>query len=212
MAARGPKLKHGGNFDIVNAERLFAETKDFRYVALAIGLHPVRPPHWAIEACIAERLVSERSTSMAAQVQHASRILDLAVALMAKHEDDYFLPSRNCSDEQTRAEWYRVNEHLYEAKPLATALREALLTIEPHPNDIVGAVRNLENAWAREQEEEWLDDTVFSVLSLRNIPTTSRINRVLLAIEEWRSALDSASSADPELLVWYAMTKGLLRS
>lgn len=210
MAARGPKPKHGGNFYIVNAERLFSETNDFRYVALAIGAHPVRPPQWAIEACIAERLVTERSTLMASQLKNASRILDLAVALMAKHEDEYFLPGTYFEDEQSRVEWYRFNEHRYKAKPLVTSFREALLSIEPHERNIDAAIRNLRNAWEREQREEKLDEALPSVLRLRKIPTTSRINRVLMTMEGWNSAPDSPFSTDPELLVWDALRKGLL--
>lgn len=198
MVARGPKLKHGGSFYIANAERLFFETNDFRYVALAIGANPVRPPDWAIEACIAERMATERTTSMTSFAKKGPRILDLAIALMAKHEDDFFLAGRD------------IDESQYEEKPLATALREALLAIDPNPADIVGAVKNLENAWKREQREELLDETLPSVQRLREIPTTARIHRVLTAMEEWNSAPGSPLSADPELLVWDAMRLGLL--
>lgn len=209
MAARGPKLKHGGNFDIMNAERLFLETNNFRYVALAIGANPVRPPSWAMEACIAERLTAERSSS-GGQRQHTSRILDLAIALMATHEDEYFLPARSLKDEESRIAWYKLYEVQYKAKPLATALRQALLIIDPHEKLIDAAIVNLRNAWMREQKEERLNEKNFSVLRLRKIKTTARIDRVLRAMEEWKSAPDSLSSANPELLVWDAMRHGLL--
>ena len=212
MAKRGRKTAHSGHYHIANAERLFSETKDFRYIALAIGEHPFEPPSWAIEACIAERLAAERSTSMATSVKHASRILDLAVTLMALHEEEYFKPSFNISTRRSRRDWHTHYGNRYKCMPLETALRQALLAIDPNPVDVDGAVGNLVNALKREQEED--DDPLYSAQAavhiLRGIGPTKRITRVLNAMEEWTSSPDSPLSADPELMLWTAKRNGLL--
>jgi hypothetical protein len=222
MAKRGRKTGHSGHYHIANAERLFLETRDFRYVALAIGQHPYKPPSWAIEACIAERLAAERTTSATTSVKQASRILDLAVALMAHHEEEYFKPSFNCPDEKSREDWYSLNEERYKFLPLETALRQALLAIDPNPVDVDGAVENLVNAWKREQQEEESEEKearkkgkpIYSALpgvqTLRAIKPTKRITRVLNTMEEWASSPDSLLSSDPELLLWRAKSNGLL--
>lgn len=50
----GNKALKSGAEQITNAEALFDETGDFRYVALAIGAAPIAPPFWAMWECVAE--------------------------------------------------------------------------------------------------------------------------------------------------------------
>lgn len=47
----GRKRNRGGGLQVEQAEQLFRESGDFRYVALAIGKHPLDPPKWAMAAC-----------------------------------------------------------------------------------------------------------------------------------------------------------------
>ena len=78
----GSRLLRSGPEQIAKAETLFAETGDFRYVALAIGAAPIAPPFWAMWECVAEHHRTERRAK--SHLSEVDLILDEMARQIAK--------------------------------------------------------------------------------------------------------------------------------
>ncbi|MFK4005022.1 hypothetical protein [Qipengyuania sp. NPDC077563] len=147
------KTRRSGHSHIENAQQLFERTGDYRYVALAIGSSPTKPPKWAMQACLAE---CERTESKAYSVDEdrIGQVLDDTIRALANHERD---TRKNCR----------------------MSLRAAILKATGRvsgPLDEDSEVRPYRRAWDREQKE----DRRHSYLGLEGYETTHRIHRVLM--------------------------------
>lgn len=159
-----PKLASGHN-QIRNARRLFDTsvangTPDFRYVALAIGEVPIKPPKWAIDACIEEKELTETASASVAR-EDIGIVLDEAIRIFYDHEEE---TNRDGSE-----------------LPFAAAIREAC----KRTNKFLGfdgslgasELKTIRDAWKREQKESNLESNLF----LEGFKPTERIDRVLIA-------------------------------
>ncbi len=158
------KRKTSGHYEISEAQSLFEQSKaigkpDFRYVALAIGNCPPKPPQWAIEACIAERNETQIQP-FSLEKRRTGIILDEVVRVLDENEQSG-------------------------REPKKMSLRAAIITtikrIDPEfdptaPMDD-NSIRTIRKAWNREQKE----DRVQSQYSLTGYQMTSRIDRVITA-------------------------------
>ena len=174
----GRKRLVSGPHEVANAERLFRASeergqRDFRFVAMAIGAEPYRPPNWAIWECIAEK---DRAGRRAASgLDEVGEILDEVARYFAR---DHF----RRDDEPG----YRMARH----PSLQKAIRVACATLEKRTKDVNGPKRaettwmkDIERAWKREQQE----DVVDSYYRLLDWKITRRIDDVIegLLAEEY---------------------------
>lgn len=161
------KLRSGQN-DILNAKQLFqrsikAGKPDFRFVALAIGESPLRPPTWAVWECILEK--DRTSPKAASGTKEVSVILDEMVRFFAREEF-----SRDNAAKRKAP-----------APSLRKAIRSACETLELRSKErSAGAadatwMKDIERAWKREQQE----DVVSSAYVLMNWNTTRRIDEIM---------------------------------
>lgn len=165
----GNKRLLSGPHQITNAEQLFIlsaqrGTPDFRYVALAIGENPYRPPSWAVWECILEKNRTARRA--ASGTREVSTILDEVVRFFAK---EHF---RRDDEPERRTK---------SSPPLRLAIRTACETLNLRAKErSAGAaeaswMKDVERAWRREQQE----DVVESAYVLLNWNTTKRIDEIM---------------------------------
>ncbi|WP_157096590.1 hypothetical protein [Tsuneonella dongtanensis] len=168
----GNKRLLSGPNEIINAERLFRQSvqrgkPDFRFVALAIGENPYRPPTWAIWECIIEK---DRAARKAASgTREVSDILDEVVRFFAK--------------EEFRRDGL-PGERAKPAPSLRLAIRTACETLNLRTKERSGGaaeaswMKDVERAWKREQQEDVVDSTYV----LLNWETTKRIDEIMHAL------------------------------
>lgn len=190
------KLRSGPN-EVINAERLFRQSvengrPDFRFVAIAIGECPFRPPTWAIWECILEKdRTARRAPSGTKEV---GEILDEVVRFFA------------------REEFARDNAAKREARPpsLRRAIRSACGTLGKRTKYLSAGsadtswMKDIERAWRREQEE----DVVPSTYVLSDWKTTRRIDEIMhgLLADEFGDLRDIQQS------LWVANEIGRLKT
>ena len=158
------KKKTSGHYEIREARSLFEQSKakgqpDFRYVALAIGDCPLKPPFWAMEACVTERDAT-KTQPFSLEKKDTGDILDEVVRVLDENEQSAREPKK---------------------MSLRSAIYSAMQRIDPEfdptaPMDD-NSIRTIRDAWDREQEE----DCVRSQFALTGYQSTSRTDRVIIA-------------------------------
>lgn len=138
---------------------------DFRYIAIAIGAEPTRPPPWAVWQCILEK---DRTARRAAtNTVEVHRILDEVVRYLATEQffrDDHPEEGEKASPE------------------LGAAIRAACATLGLRMDFVSGPksaetdwMKDVKRAWEREQEEGSVD----SYHRLFNWKITPRVHEVM---------------------------------
>jgi hypothetical protein len=185
--ARG--LKKSGQSEIDNAKALFEQSvergrPDYRLVALAIGAAPLRPPSWAIEACILAKETTERIPAAGTVPDEVGEVLDQIIRYYAGWQQD-------------RPRDPPGSEHV------PPSLREAIIascrTLGLRTKQLDGAgnddwMRDVRRAWDWEQVNDGRD----SYLVLDGFNTTGRIDRVLTALYGAEMGMPS----DPIKALW----------
>lgn len=173
----GAKRLRSGPNEIENARNLFEASvekrkPDYRYVALAIGENPLKPPIWAVWACI--ELRDAAMNSAASKVAHTSLAMDEIVRFFAKEQ---FL-----RDDQPE----RRGDPVPELRTAIGAARDALAKNGKSVGQgeaEAGYFALMMRMWEREQEE----DAVESHYMLFDWKVTKRIDWIihsLIAHEE----------------------------
>jgi len=186
--ARGSKKS--GQSEIDNAKELFEQSvergrPDYRFVALAIGAASIRPPLWAIEACILERETTERMPAAGTVADEVGEVLDQMVRYLAVLQQD-------------RPRDPPGSEHV------PPSLREAIIAscrtlglrtkqLDASGND--DWMRDVRRAWDWEQ----VNDGRAGYLVLDGFNTTGRIDRVLTALYGAEMGMPS----DPIKALWH---------
>lgn len=198
-----PKTRRkGGALQIKEAASLFYQTRDYRYVALAIGASINDPPKWALIECWRLKKMEEREPALASSLPNAHGVLDRAVELIIEHEDAHF---------------DKVRSGAFKRLPLETALKRALLELAPGRDDPT-TVDLLKKAWKREATEELMDweereGDERGGAHLKGYKTTVRIDRVIMRVEarkKWIEDPDGPWVEDPNDLVFWARMAGEL--
>lgn len=185
--ARGSKKS--GQSEIDNAQVLFRQSvergrPDYRFVALAIGAASIRPPSWAIKACILEREKTERMPAAGTVADEVGEVLDQMIRYFASWQQD-------------RPRTSPGSEHV------PPSLREAIIgscrTLGLRTKQFDGSgnddwMRDVRRAWDWEQ----LNDGCDGYLVLDGFNTTGRIDRVLTALYGEEVGMPS----DPIKAVW----------
>lgn len=160
-----PKLI-SGYAEIANAERMFRQSvknrkPDFRYVALAIGASPLKPPRWAVWECIMEH--DRTAGRPASNVGKLGELLDEVVRVYAR------VQFQNEDKGRDRA---IARPSLRAAIIQARAFLERGGASSSDAND--DWMKTATRAWNTEQET-----VAESYFHLDGWNTTSRINRVI---------------------------------
>jgi hypothetical protein len=178
----GNKRRSSGHTEVENARQLFEQSRergkpDFRFVALAIGSAPVRPPAWAIRACIEECEATELRS--AALSPHVDVVLDEMIRVLDEHQ-------QKGGDLRKKS----VRSAILEATSRTSVCDAARGPLDDDQ------IRRIREAWDREQ----IEDRRHSVFPLEGYETTHRTDRVLTALygEEW------GMPADPVKALWRA--------
>lgn len=173
----------GGAVKVRDARRLFEETGDYKYVALAIGAAVNDPPKWALIECWRLKKITQSDPAMATNLPAASRIMDRAIELMIEHEDQQrnTPTNENCSIQRMPSSGFNVRP-----LPKETALKRALAEIAPDREE-QAAIEALKKAWQREEQEELVnwetDRREPNGVSIEGYRTTYRIERVIYRVE-----------------------------
>lgn len=178
----GNKRRSSGHAEVENARQLFEQSKerrkpDFRFVALAIGSFPIKPPAWAIRACIEECEATELRS--AALSPHVDKVLDEVVRVLDEHQQ----ASGDLRKKSVRS------------AVLEATSRLGVYDAEEGPVDD-DQIRRIREAWDREQSE----DRTRSVFPLEGYQTTYRTDRVLFAVY----GEELGMPADPAKALWRA--------
>lgn len=215
-----PKLLDGHD-QIRNAKALFEMSvargePDFRYVALAIGAVPIRPPIWAIEACNPRTLFEASQAAKKPDYQYATLAIGSNPtdpprwAVLACIEEKELAEKQAASGEAIKvgAVLDEVIRVLYEHEeasgrdgtrmPLAAAIREATRRTDflPHGDGPIDGDKHkvILNAWKREQKQSASD----SYLKLEGYLPTDRISRMMIEM----IGLQENMSTNPMRDIW----------
>jgi len=177
MANKAGKL---GIAEIREAEKLFEKSRkdgkpDFRYAALAIGLNPLTPPRWAIEACISERRRTERISAFKSPDKH-NDILDAMAMLLIEQSLEH-------SSAGIATKKIPVRALLWKA-----AKNEDYVSHKTDDN----ALRRIRERW--DEEQNHVGKTTLQIGGYKMTPRIERIKDALFA-EEFGVSKDPAVDA-----------------
>ncbi|MDT0576494.1 hypothetical protein RM533_09870 [Croceicoccus sp. F390] len=206
----GRNERYGAGYEIQNAEKLFLQSvtdnaPDYKYVALAIGVRPARPPAWAMLACI-ELRQREEVTAARGSLTDVPFILDELIRFYLRKQREF----------ENRPEYVSDDLDNYSLPPLRSAILHVL-----QENGLRGAEggtaddnwhRDIRNAWDWEQERDFIVDADpacemrldgFLKSKGKRVPikTTSRIQRVLM------QAMAQENDDPVDLHYWAWITK-----
>lgn len=181
----GRKKLMSGATKIANAEQLFEASvrngkADFRYVVLAIGSSPTKPPSWAIWQCLEERRREE--TRAAAGLTDIDRILDETVLV--------FFRQQQTSGDALHKRGLSLRAAIIRAC--------SLLGERTSPSD----GKQGDDSWFRDVREAWLheqaNDPSQSAFQLDGWNMTARIDRVIMRA----CSVEYDGIADPAKAAW----------
>lgn len=157
------RLRGSADGDAASVRKQFEQTRDYRYVALAIGAAPFKPPKWAIEACfeLHRRTLEEASSGNTPK-------------LTGQQLDDVMRELFRAEDIAIPADKYSLSQN-YVAPSLASAIKNVLIrSIGSDDPSFDANVRRLRRAWDHEARGVETDQSGF--------PQTERYRRIL---REW---------------------------
>lgn len=155
-------------------KEMFESTGDFRWVALAIGERPDKPPEWAMKECIREFNRDRKAPVIGNQPEELGKRLDAMIRYFIQAEDEF---------EERVAKGGVVGgpDDEYTPPPTAKAIAYALAQSGIHPDEgeYIAKERQLRRAWQAELENGPFTDEQY--LKLEGMPVqTERMLRVLL--------------------------------